>query len=221
MSSLFQYCLRLGDSSLILSHRLAENCSYGPYLEEDLSITNTSLDLIGQAEELYKYAAQIEGKGRTEDDLAYKRSDIEFLNVQLTEQPNENFAHIIARQFFMDAFNFYLYTALKGSTDKTIAAIAAKSLKEVTYHLRRSSEWIIRLGDGTEESKYKMQDAIDTLWRYTSELFEMNEVDEELITSGVAVDLNAVRVLWDAKVNQIFENGNCNKTRRRICCNRK
>ena len=203
-NSLFKYCLRLGDNSLILGHRLAEYCSNGPYLEEDISITNTSLDLLGQAEEILKYAAEVENAGRTADDLAYKRPEIEFYNVQLTEQPNGNFARIIARQFFMDAFSFYLYSALKESADATLAAIAAKSLKEVTYHFRRSSEWIIRLGDGTNESKTKMQEAINDFWRFTSELFEMDEIDEDLIAKGIAVDLNSIKTLWNKKVDEIL-----------------
>ena len=203
--SLFKYILRLGDNSLILGHRLAENCSKGPYLEEDLSITNTSLDLLGQAEEFLKYAAEVEGAGRTADDLAYKRPEIEFYNVQLTEQPNCEFAHMMARQFFMDVFNYYLYSALKESADATIAAISAKSLKEVTYHLRRSSEWVIRLGDGTAISKAKMQEAIDDLWLFTAELFEMDEVDEELIAKGIAIDLNLIRDLWNERVNKILK----------------
>jgi ring-1,2-phenylacetyl-CoA epoxidase subunit PaaC len=202
---LFKYCLRLADNSLILGHRLAENCSYGPYLEEDLSITNTALDLLGQAEEFLIYAADVKGDGRTADDLAYKRPEIEFYNVQLTEQPNGDFAHIMVRQFFMDAYNYYLYSALKESSDSTIAAIAAKSLKEVTYHLRRSSEWIIRLSKGTEESKSRIETAINDLWQFTFEPFEMDEVDEALIKEGVAADLNIVREHWDAKVNEIFK----------------
>lgn len=206
--SLFKYILRLADNSLILGHRLAENCSHGPYLEEDISITNTSLDLLGQAEELLIYAAEVEGIGRTADDLAYKRPEIEFYNVQLTEQPNCEFAHMMARQFFMDVFNYYLYSALKESTDNTIAAISAKSLKEVTYHLRRSSEWMIRLGDGTAISKSKIQVAIDNLWRFTSELFEMDEVDEELISEGIAVDLNKVKGLWNERVDAILKRAN-------------
>ncbi len=205
MKNLFKYILRLADNSLILGHRLAENCSHGPYLEEDISITNTSLDLLGQAEELLIYAAEVEGAGRTADDLAYKRPEIEFYNVQLTEQPNCEFAHMMARQFFMDVYNYFLYTALKESKDSTIAAISAKSLKEVTYHLRRSSEWVIRLGDGTAISKSKIQVAIDDLWRFTAELFEMDEVDEELISEGIAVDLNQIRAQWNERVDAILK----------------
>ena len=203
--SLYKYCLRLADNSLILGHRLSEYCSRGPYLEEDLSITNTSLDLLGQAEELFKYAAEVEGKGRTADDLAYKRPEIEFYNVQLTEQPNGDFAHLIVRQFFMDAYNFYLYTSLTQSGDKMIASISAKSLKEVTYHLRRSSEWIIRLAKGTSESKIRIDKAINDLWQFTFEMFEMEEVDQELIEQGIAVDLNDIRGQWNDKVNEIFK----------------
>jgi ring-1,2-phenylacetyl-CoA epoxidase subunit PaaC len=204
MKNLFKYILRLADNSLILGHRLSENCSWGPYLEEDISITNTSLDLLGQAEEFLIYAAEVENEGRTADDLAYKRPEIEYYNVQLTEQPNDDFAHIQARQFFMDAFNFYLYSALKNSSDATIAAISAKSLKEVTYHLRRSSEWMIRLGKGTAESKERMQKAVNDLWQFTSELFEMDEVDEALISEGIAVDLKEIQKLWKEKVTEIF-----------------
>ena len=204
MKNLFKYILRLADNSLILGHRLSENCSRGPYLEEDISITNTSLDLLGQAEEFLIYAAEVENEGRTADDLAYKRPEIEYYNVQLTEQPNGDFAHIQARQFFMDAFNFYLYSALKNSSDATIAAISAKSLKEVTYHLRRSSEWMIRLGKGTAESKERMQKAVNDLWQFTSELFEMDEVDEALISEGIAVDLKEIQKFWKEKVTEIF-----------------
>ena len=204
MDDLLKYCLRLGDTSLILSHRLGEYSSYGPYLEEDLAITNVALDHIGQAESFLKYAAQLEGKGRSEDDLTYKRPEQEFYNVQLVEQPNGDFAHIMARQFFIDAYNFALYSELKNSSDETFAAIANKSLKEVTYHVRRSGEWLVRLGDGTEESHDRMQKAINTLWKYTGELFEMDGTDEALISEGVAVDLNAVQAKWNERVNEVF-----------------
>ena len=149
MENLKRYVLRLGDNSLILSHRLAEYSSRGPFLEEDLAISNVALDHLGQAELFLRYAAELEGKGRTEDDLAYRRPEVEYLNSQLVEQPNTDFAYIIARQYFIDAFNFFLYDSLKSSNDETIAAIAARAVKEVTYHLRRSSEWVIRLGQGT------------------------------------------------------------------------
>lgn len=203
MENSYKYCLRLGDTNLILSHRLSEYSSNGPFLEEDLSITNVALDLIGQAESFYKYAAELKG-GVTADDIAYKREEVDYLNLHLVEYPNEDFAFITVRQFFMDAYNYYLYTALKGSSDSTIAAIAAKSLKEVTYHLKRSGEWMLRLGDGTEESHDRVQTAVNELWMYTDELFDMDETDQELISKGVAVDLDEIEKQWNEKVNAIL-----------------
>lgn len=208
---LYNYCLRLGDTSLILSYRLAEYSSFGPFLEEDLAITNVGLDLIGQAESLYKYAAEIKGGGVSEDDIAYKRDEIDYLNLHLVEYPNEDFAFITVRQFFMDVYNYYLYSALKESADATIAAIAAKSLKEVTYHLKRSSEWMVRLGDGTEESHGRVQDAVNELWMYTDELFDMNETDKDLIAKGIAVDLSDIEKKWSQKVNDILLEATLNK----------
>jgi len=203
-NNLYTYCLRLADTSLILSYRLAEYSSHGPFLEEDLAITNVGLDLIGQAESLYKYAAEIKGGGLTADDIAYKRDEIDYKNLHLVEYPNEDFAYITVRQFFMDVYNYYIYSDLKNSSDKTIAAIAAKSLKEVTYHLRRSSEWMSRLGDGTEESHNKVQTAVNELWMYTDELFDMDNTDQELIANGVAIDLNEIEKRWSQKVNDVL-----------------
>lgn len=202
---LFKYLLRLGDTSLIIGHRLGEYSSYGPFLEEDLAITNVALDHIGQAEEFLKYAGEVEGEGRSEDDLAYKRPETEYYNVQLVEYPNKDFAYIMARQFYLDVFNVLLYQELKSSKDATLAAIAAKSLKEVTYHLRRSSEWIIRLGQGTEESKRRIQHALEDLWMYTGELFEMDETDRELIDRGIAADLQQLMEQWVIKVQEILD----------------
>lgn len=202
---LFKYILRLADNALILGHRLSENCSKGPYLEEDISITNTALDLLGQAEAFYKYAAQVEGAGRTEDDLAYKRPENEFYNLQLTEQPNDDFAHIQVRQFFMDAYYYYLYLQLKDSKDETIAAISAKSLKEVTYHLRRSSEWIIRLGKGTADSKKRIQQALDDFWQFTHEMFLPDAIDKALSQEGVGANLVEIKKNWDTKVNEVLQ----------------
>ena len=203
-NSLYNYCLRLGDNSLILGHRLGEYSSHGPFLEEDLAITNVALDHIGQAEAFYKYVAELKNDGSTEDDLAYKRPEHEFYNNLLTEQPNTDFAHIMVRQFFMDTFNYYLYSFLSESKDDTIKAIVKKSIKEVNYHLRRSSEWIIRLGLGTEESRMRIQKAIDELWKYTHELFEMNAIDEALIQEGVACDLGHINEHWSAHINEVF-----------------
>lgn len=202
--ALINYCLRLGDTSLILGQRMAEWCSNGPVLEEDIAMTNLALDLIGQARTMLTYAGELEGKGRTEDDLAYGREEREYYNTLLSERPNGHFGETIARNFLHDAFLYHLYSALRTSKDEMIAAHAAKSLKEVTYHLRHSSEWIVRLGDGTEESHSKVQEALNDIWEYTGDLFEMNEVDNLLINEGIAVDLNGVKKDWDATVNQVL-----------------
>ena len=203
--ALINYCLRLGDSSLILGQRMAEWCSNGPILEEDIAMTNLSLDLIGQARTMLTYAGNIEGKGRSEDDLAYRREEREFYNTLLSERPNGNFGDTVARNFLHDAFLYHLYQALMSSKDEMIAAHAAKSIKEVTYHLRHSSEWLVRLGDGTEESHEKVQESLDGLWEFTGDLFEMNEVDEILIKECIAVDLNQIKSEWDKTIDTVLE----------------
>ncbi len=211
MLSLVKYCLRLGDNSLILSHRLAEYSSRGPYLEEDLAISNIALDHLGQADLFLSYAAAVENAGRSADDLAYRRPERKYYNCQLVEQPNQNFAFIMARQLFIDAYNFYLYTALTQSADSDLSAIAEKAIKEVAYHLRRSSEWVIRLGSGTEKSHQKMQQAVDDLWMYTGELFEMDDTDRELMQKNMVPDLNAIRNQWDSRINEVFEEATINR----------
>lgn len=203
--ALINYCLRLGDSSLILGQRMAEWCSNGPILEEDIAMTNLSLDLIGQARTMLTYVGKIEGKGRTEDDLAYRREEREYYNTLLSERPNGHFGETVVRNFLHDAFLYHLYQALKNSTDEMIAAHAAKSIKEVTYHLRHSSEWLVRLGDGTEESHEKVRTSLDDLWEYTGDLFEMNEVDEILIKEGIAVDLSDVKKEWVKTINTVLD----------------
>lgn len=202
--ALFNYTLRLGDNSLILSQRLGEWVSQGPFLEEDLALTNIALDILGQANSLLEYAAKVEGKGRTNDDLAFLRNEREFYNTLLVEQPNGDYAKTIARQFIIDAFDLYFYQELTKSKDETLAAIAAKSVKEITYHLRHTSKWMERFGDGTEESHQRVQDALDELWCYTGELFEMNEVDAVLIKEGIAVDLNAIKPKWENTVSEVI-----------------
>ncbi len=202
--ALFKYCLRLADNNLVLGHRLSELCSNGPILEEDIATTNIALDLIGQARHLYQYAAEVEGKGRTEDDLAYKRAEREFYNTLLSEQPNGDFAVTIARQFFIDVFDYYFYKELLNSKDERLKELAARAIKEVTYHLRHSTQWILRLGDGTEESHKRLQTAVDGLWMYTGELFEMNEVDEILIKEGIAPNLNDIKTKWESKVSEVL-----------------
>lgn len=202
--ALYKYLLRLGDDSLILGQRLAEWCGHGPILEEDIAMTNISLDLIGQAMNIYDYAVEIEGLGRDHDKIAMTRFEHEYVNVLLVEQPNGDFAQTMIRQFLFDAFRKPLYEKLQASNDKQLAAIAEKSLKETRYHLKHSSEWIIRMGDGTEESHRRAQDAIDLLWRYADELFFTDEVEAALTASGILPDLSDLKATWENTVNAIF-----------------
>ena len=200
MSSLFTYTLRIADSSLILGQRMSEWCSKGPTLEEDIALSNISLDMFGQANGFYHYAAQLDGS-KSADELAFRRNEREFFNHQLVEQENGNFGTTIVRNFLHDVFNFLFYTQLANSKDETLSALASKSLKEVKYHLRHSSNWLVRLGDGTAESNAKTQVALEELWMYTGELFEMDALDTELLNLGVAVDNSALKSEWDKMVN--------------------
>jgi ring-1,2-phenylacetyl-CoA epoxidase subunit PaaC len=193
---LFEYLLRLGDNCLILGHRLSEWCGHGPALEEDLALSNVALDMIGQTQLWLGLAAEVEGRGRDADKLAYLRDAGEFRNVLLVEQPNGDFANTMARQFYFDAWHYLMLRELSSSADARIAEIAAKALKEVSYHLERSREWVIRLGDGTEESHRRMQDGIDDLWMFTGELFEMDDVDREILARGIGPDLAALHAPW-------------------------
>jgi len=204
MNPLFEYLLRLGDDSLILGHRLSEWCGHGPVLEEDIAMTNLSLDLIGQATNIFEYAGKVENKGRDEDAIAFLRFDKDYKNLLLVERPNGDFGMTMIRQFFFDAYRKPLFERLTKSSDETIAAIAEKSLKETKYHLRHSSEWVIRLGDGTEESHQRIQDSLDELWRYTSELFYADEVDAALIASGVLVDMESIKDEWETTVHAVL-----------------
>ncbi|MBN8704080.1 MAG: phenylacetate-CoA oxygenase subunit PaaC [Bacteroidetes bacterium] len=206
--ALYNYILRIADNNMLLGQRLSELCGHGPFLEQDIATSNIALDLIGQSNALYTYAAQVEGKGRTEDDLAFLRTEREFYNTLLVEQPNIDFAHVMVRQFFVDAFNLYFFQELAASKDITIAAIAAKSNKEISYHIRHSSSWIERLGDGTKESNTRTQNAINALYRFTGELFEMNAIDELLIKEGVAVNLMGFKSKWDNLVKETFVKSN-------------
>ncbi len=208
--AVFNFCLRLADNNLILGQRLAEWCSRGPILEEDLAMTNISLDLLGQAETLYDYAAQLKGNNTTADDLGFLRSERQYYNNLLTEQPNGDFAFTMMKQFLFSTFAKYLYDALTVSNDETIMGFSAKALKEVKYHYRHSSEWIIRFGNGTQESKQRIQFALNELWPFTQDMFQMNEVDEELITSGISVDLEGIRAKWKFNVEEIFQEANLN-----------
>jgi ring-1,2-phenylacetyl-CoA epoxidase subunit PaaC len=203
--ALINYCLRIGDTSLILGQRMSEWCSNGPILEEDIALTNIALDLFGQARTMLTYVGELEGKGRTEDDLAYKRNEREFYNSLLSERPNGHFGDTVARNFLQSAYFYHLYNALSSSKDAMISAHAAKSLKEVTYHLRHSAEWIVRLGDGTDESKDKIQTSINEIWEYTGNLFEMNEVDDILIKEGIVVNQAEIKSKWDKTVDEVLE----------------
>ena len=202
--TLINYCLRMGDDALILGHRLSEWCSNGPILEEDLALTNFALDMIGRAQALLAYAAELKGKNFTADDLAYRRSEREYYNHLLMEQDNGDFAHTIARQLFISTFELYFYEALQQSKDATLAAIAAKTIKEVKYHVRHATDWTIRLGDGTSESKKRMQEAINDLWMYTGELFEMDDTTATLLHEGIAVDVTPLKTIWHNHIKQVL-----------------
>ena len=203
--ALFEFLLRKADDSLIIGHRLSEWCGHGPILEEDIALTNIALDLIGQATELYKYAAEVEGKGRNEDDLAFLRIEREYKNVLLVEQTNGDFGKTIVRQFFFDHFEHLLYEGLMNSKDERISAIATKTIKEIKYHLRHSGEWIIRLGDGTEESHDRVQESVNLLARFVDEMFFQNEVDEILIKEGIIPDVKEFRAAFDKNIGDILE----------------
>ena len=199
MSNLINYTLHLADNALILGQRNAEWCGHGPVLEQDIAITNISLDLIGQARNFYQHAATLIGDSATEDSLAYLRKEREFKNYLLVEQPNGDWAQTVLRQYLFSQYQYLLFEQLENNKDEQIAAIAEKSLKEITYHLRWSSEWIIRLGDGTEESHSRMLKAIDELWRYTGELFTPSDYE-----IGLGVDFIKLKESWLNKIKEIF-----------------
>ena len=193
--SLYEYCLRLGDTPLILSQRIGEYCSKAPHLEEDLAITNVGLDLLGQAENFLTYAASLKEE-LTADELAFKRKEKDFRSFHLVEVPNFDFAYLLVRQFFIDVYHNLFYTSLCNSKDETIAGISKKSIKEVRYHLQRSQDWIIRLGQGTEESNHRLQVAINELWMYIDELFYDNEIDNEMTKEGIGVSNREIKNNW-------------------------
>ncbi|MFN8301626.1 MAG: 1,2-phenylacetyl-CoA epoxidase subunit PaaC [Saprospiraceae bacterium] len=207
----FDYLLSLGDNALILAQRLGEWCGHGPVLEQDIALTNIALDLLGQARMLYTYAGELEGKGRDEDALAYLRDVYQYRNVLLTEQPNEDWAFTIARQFFLDTFNYFNYKCLCQSSDERLVAIAEKALKETTYHLRFSSEWMLRLGDGTAVSHDKIQKAVNELWSFTGELTTPNATEQALAGLGIAPDLQQIKPLWEEKVAAVLQEATLDK----------
>ncbi|WP_316167961.1 MULTISPECIES: 1,2-phenylacetyl-CoA epoxidase subunit PaaC [unclassified Bradyrhizobium] len=197
------YTLRRADDALILGHRLSEWCGHAPMLEEDMALSNMALDLIGQARELYGYAAKVEARDNDEDALAYLRDVRQYRNLLLVERPNGDFAYTMVRQWFYSAFADRYWQAMMRSNDATLAAIAAKSEKESAYHLRHASEWIIRLGDGTDQSHARAQAAIDDLWAYTGEMFSIDDSERGLIDAGVAIDPTTLLPDWLAAVSQI------------------
>lgn len=203
--ALLDYCIALGDDSLTLGHRLSEWCSNGPFLEEDLALTNVALDFIGRARMFYARAAEIEGKGRGEDDFAYLRDCREYRNYLINELPNGDFAFTMARQLMVDVYDVGFFGQLARSSDPNLAAIAAKAVKESRYHLRRSEDWIKRLGDGTIESHRRVQDAFEQLWGYAAEMFEMSADERQLADAGIAVDRAALKPGWTASVQGILQ----------------
>ena len=202
--ALLNYCVALGDDSLTLGHRLSEWCSNGPFLEEDLALTNVALDFIGRARMFYGYAAEIEGKGRSDDDFAYLRDCREYRNFLINELPNGDFAFTMARQLMVDIFDIGFFEGLMQSSDARLSAIAAKAIKESRYHQRRSRDWIIRLGDGTTESHGRTQKAFDELWAYTAELFEISNEEQQLIDAGIAVDRAALKATWMSDMQAVL-----------------
>ena len=206
--NLYKYILGIADNSLILGQRLGELCGHGPNLETDIALTNISLDLFGQTRTYFQYLASLTGKEKTEDDIAFLRTEREYKNVLLVEQPNTHFGFVIARQFLFDVYHLKFLAKLQASKDETLVAIANKGIKEVSYHERFSSDWVRRLGDGTEESHAKMQEAIDTLWRFTDELFQLTEVDSEMMEKGIGVDVSKLKDAYYTKVSEVLKEAN-------------
>lgn len=196
----YRYVLRLGDNALILGQRMTEWCGHSPFLEEDIAMANCALDHIGRARLLLSYAGEIEGVGRSEDDLAFIRSDREFENFLLCELPIGDYAFTMARQYLLDTYHYHLFTGLISSTDGTLSAIAHKAIKETTYHMNRSRDWVLRLGDGTEESHGRIQIALERMWNYTDELFEVDSVDVEMAAEAIAPDPELLQSRWQADI---------------------
>lgn len=201
MTEIEKYILRIADTTLILSQRLSEWCSKGPSLEEDIALSNISLDLLGQANGLLEYVSKLNGK-ISADDYAFKRDEREFYNFQICEIENGHFGDTIIRQFLIDVYFKLYYQELEKSKDETLSALATKSLKEVSYHLRHSSNWVIRLGDGTQESKDKIQKSLNNIWKYTGEFFEMDELDEKMLKEKIGVNNKNLKKDWDKLVDE-------------------
>ena len=196
------YAIRLGDDALVLGHRLSEWCGNGPFLEEDLALANVALDYLGRARMFFNYAAELAADGSTEDTYAYTRDCREFRNLLINELPRGDFAFTMARQYLVDEFSLAFMQALCGSNDPVLAGIAEKARKEARYHLRRSTDWMLRLGDGTPESHNRLQQAMTDIWGYTQEMFEIDELEESLIKAGIAVDVVALKQAWSSRVSE-------------------
>ncbi|MBL8269525.1 1,2-phenylacetyl-CoA epoxidase subunit PaaC [Steroidobacter sp.] len=207
----FRYAVHLGDTSLILAQRLGEWVGHAPALEEDLALANIALDLMGQARHLLTYAGEIEGKGRSEDDLAFLRDPSDYTNLCLVEQPNVDFGHTLVRQFLIDAWQLELFDRLQSSSEPKFAELAAKALKETRYHFRFSAGWMVRLGDGTEESHKRVQAGLDALWKFTPELFAPGAVDEEAAAAGLGPNPASLRAPWLANVEQVLQEATLKK----------
>jgi ring-1,2-phenylacetyl-CoA epoxidase subunit PaaC len=203
-NSKINYILGIADNALILGQRLSELCGHGPSLETDIATTNIALDLLGQTRSYYQYAAELHGGGATEDTLAFLRKEREYKNVLLVEQPNTDFGYVMARQYLFDVFHLLLLEQLQNSNDEVLAAIAKKSIKEVSYHKRFSGDWIKRLGDGTEESHHRMQEAFDNLWTFTNELFLMTADDTAMVEAGVGVDVSQLKDTWMQEITALL-----------------
>lgn len=200
-----RYAVHLGDTSLILGQRLGEWIGHAPALEEDLALANIGLDLIGQARYLLSYAAELEGRGRSEDDFAFLRDPSDYLNLGLVEQPNVDFGYTIVRQFLFDAWQMELFEQLAKSRDTRLAELAVKAIKETRYHVRFSAGWLVRLGDGTEESHNRVQESLDALWRFTHELFTPADLDRQALAAGIAPDPEALRAGWSERVGEVLK----------------
>lgn len=202
-TALFNFLLRTGDTNLILAQRLCEWTGHGPFLEEDLALTNIALDLFGTSRSVLEYAAKTEGK-RSEDDLAFLRGEREFFNPLICEQPNGDYAFTIARQCIVDAFQVPFYSELARSKDETLAGIAAKAVKESKYHLRHTASWMERFGNGTEESHNRLQSAVNELWRFTDDIFAVHPDHHELVKAGIAPDIAALKPVWENTMNEVL-----------------
>ncbi|TDO49940.1 ring-1,2-phenylacetyl-CoA epoxidase subunit PaaC [Kribbella sp. VKM Ac-2527] len=209
MSDLFEYTLRLGDDALIAAQRTAEWIAAAPQLEEDVALGNIGLDQLGQARSLLQYAGQVEGVGRSEDDLAYFRNERDFRNLQLCELPSGDFAHTIARLLYFATYQHLLYEELRMSSDETLAGVAGKAVKEVAYHVDHATQWVLRLGDGTEESHRRMQSGLDAMWPYTAEMFASDDLVRRL--AGIAVDPSTFADEWSRRITQVIDESTCSR----------